>query len=180
MISISKIKSNYIIALFYLWFVGISLGYAILNTSLNITGKSSIAKSTWDIHFENISITDGSVEAIKEPTVEDLTSVYFEAKLSNPGEFYEYTVDVVNKGSIPAKISSNPILSGVEETEDVYLNYTVTYLDGREIKLGDTLDVSESVSYKVRIEFDENITNSQLPDTAKLLDLLFEVNYVQQ
>ena len=172
-------KKTYIVA-FIVMLLCITVGFAALNTTLNINGKSSISKNTWDIHFENISVTNGSIEAIQEPTIENNTSVYFEAKLSNPGEYYEYTVDVVNKGSIPAKISSNPVLSGVEAAEDVYLNYTVLYSDGSEIKSGDTLDVNQRVSYKVRIEFDENIINSQLPDSAKLLDLLFEVNYIQQ
>ena len=41
----------------------ISIGYAYLSASLSINGNTTIAANTWDIHFENLSITNGSVTA---------------------------------------------------------------------------------------------------------------------
>ncbi len=35
-----------------------SLGYAVLNTSLNISGISSLANAKWDIHFDNIVVKE--------------------------------------------------------------------------------------------------------------------------
>ncbi len=40
----------------------LGIGYALLQTTLTINGTSKIRGNTWDIHFENIDVTDGSVE----------------------------------------------------------------------------------------------------------------------
>ena len=42
-------------------FLFISMGYAYLNTSLSITGDTTIAGNTWDIHFENLNVSENSV-----------------------------------------------------------------------------------------------------------------------
>ena len=39
----------------------ISIGYAILQSSLDITGTTAIQDAKWDIHWNNVQITDGSV-----------------------------------------------------------------------------------------------------------------------
>ena len=61
----------------------------------------------------------------------------FEVTLSMPGDFYEFTVDVVNAGSIDAMIDTLEktlkVNNVVVETIPDYLNFTVTYDDGDEI-----------------------------------------------
>ena len=176
----SRKNSSYLVALVLLLLVGMSIGYAAISTTLNINGKSSIGKATWDVHFENLKVTSGSVTATKAAAIDSgKTNITYEIPLSIPGDFYEFTVDVKNGGSIPAKVSANPTLGGISSAEDVYLNYTVTYSDGRSIAVNDALAAGATASYKVRVEFDENISNSQLPSEAKTLDLTFAVNYVQ-
>ena len=100
-----KNKIIYICLIVFIIF-GISIGYAVINRTLNITGNSEINKNTWDLHFENILITDGSVSAIKEAVIEDELSVNFNVMLNLPGDFYEFTVDVVNSGTIDAMLES--------------------------------------------------------------------------
>ena len=39
----------------------LSVGYAALQSILNINGISTINNATWDIHFENVVINSGSV-----------------------------------------------------------------------------------------------------------------------
>ena len=41
--------------------VGLSVGYALLQTTLTINGTSKIKGNTWDIHFANLNVIDGSV-----------------------------------------------------------------------------------------------------------------------
>lgn len=48
----------------------ISVGFAYLTTTLNINGSTLIRGNSWDVHFENITITDGSVTATSEPEIE--------------------------------------------------------------------------------------------------------------
>jgi len=115
----------------------ISVGYAFVNTGLKIDGIATIFKQTWDVHFENVKVKRGSVTPIHEATinVEDTTQVSYEVHLENPGDFYEFEVDVVNNGTIDAMVTE--ILS-TNNNQPIslpsYMKYSVTYEDGREIK----------------------------------------------
>lgn len=91
-----------VIVLFLLF----GIGYAYLSCNLTINGTSSINNATWDIHFENISVTSGSVSANTPVIDTNKTTVTYDVTLTNPGDFYEFTVDVVNEGSIDGMIDS--------------------------------------------------------------------------
>ena len=125
--------------------IGISIGYAALSATLNIAGDTTIEKNTWDIHFENLQKTEGSVVATKDAVIEDKnTNINYLVALQKPGDFYEFKVDVKNAGTIPAKLSSTPTLSGLTDAQKVYTNYTVTYDDGSTVSENDALAVNES------------------------------------
>ena len=170
-------KSYVLLAVFAL--IGITIGYAVLSTTLNINGKSTISKNTWDVHFDNINVTDESVEAVKLPTIEDDTTVDFEIALNMPGDFYEFTVDVVNNGTIDAMIESinkTPILT---EEQAKYLDYTITYQNNLEITSKQLVKKDESVRLKVRVEIRKDIDPSDLPEVGDVLYLSFTANYQQ-
>ena len=54
----TKKRTKYLLLLLILF---ISVGYAILQSNLTITGTTSIQDSKWDIHWNNVVITTGSV-----------------------------------------------------------------------------------------------------------------------
>lgn len=172
--------TGYMVAILLLLVVGVGIGYAALTTTLSINGTSGIGKVTWDVHFENVAITSGSATATRPAAVDsNTTTVTYEVPLATPGQFYEFTVNVKNAGTLPAKLSADPILSGVSTDQDVYINYTVTYSDGSAIKANDTLAAGSTKTIKVRVEYDKNVTASQLPTTAQTLNLTYSMNYIQ-
>ena len=65
-----KRKYSYFI-IFLIVLLSISTGYAALNSTLIIMGTSAIQKNIWDVHFENLNITEGSVTASSEPQITD-------------------------------------------------------------------------------------------------------------
>ena len=166
--------------------VGLSVGYALLRTNLTINGTSKIKGNTWDIHFENLNVTDGSVElsdgdvaAVINTTTR--TDVSYAVTLKEPGDFYEFTVDAVNAGtidgmieSITSKLNNTPIT-----TLPAYLDYSVTYSDGKEIAVNHLLKAGKTEKYQVRIEFKKDIESSDLPTTEQTLTLDFGVVYIQ-
>lgn len=175
-----KSGKKVVLSLLALLLLTITVGYAALSTTLNINGTSKINNATWDVHFANLIVTSGSVSATKAATIDSATSIDYNVELIKPGDFYEFTVDVTNTGTIDAKLGDAPILSGVSAEQDVYTNYTVTYSDDTAIHANDKLAAGATKKLKVRVEFDrENITNSQLPTEAQTLDLKFAMNYVQ-
>lgn len=158
----------------------ITIGYAVLNSDLTITGTSHITNATWDVHFENISVTTGSVTATTAPTIASGgLSVTYEVTLTKPGDFYEFSVNVKNDGSVTAKLSAAPTITGPTTAQDVYTNYTFLNSDGTAVTAGQTIAAGASKTYKVRVEFDRNISSDQLPTTAQNMTLTATMNWEQ-
>ena len=163
--------------LFSLLLIGVV--YAILQANLQINGTAKIKANTWDIHFNNIVVNENSVsigENDSGATIDpnDNCKVDFEVTLSLPGDFYEFTVDVVNAGTIDGMIGTlNKMLKVnsevVSETPD-YLNYSVTYSDGDEILENHKLDAGFTETYKVRLEFKMDI--EELPEATTIVTSL--------
>ena len=172
-------NKKYYILLIILLLLGVTFGYAVLNSTLNINGKSTIQKNTWNVHFENVQITTGSVEATKVPAIENSTTVDFEAQLNLPGDFYEFTIDVVNDGTIDAMIDCITKTPTLTEAQAKYLNYIIEYQNGESINTKQLVAKNSFVRLKVRVEYRKDITASDLPTTSETLNLSFTVNYVQ-
>ena len=170
-------KKNLVILVLFVIVIMMSVGFAVLSTTLNINGVSNVKGQTWDIHFANIDIAEGSVIATKEANIvnDKATLVEYEITLEKPGDFYEFTVDAVNDGTLDAKVTS-VALSGIEGYED-YLKYEVTYDNDDEIAMNDKLDADTSKKYKVRIEYREDIETPIQEDTT--FNLVFAVTYNQ-
>lgn len=179
-----RTKNNFSTFFLVLILLVLGIGYAYLNTTLSINGTSNIDRSVWDVYFDNIQVTDGSVtgsQVIDEAEVVDDTTVEFHINLKKPGDFYEFTVDAKNDGTIDAMIETvEKKLNGVVVTTlPVYLNYSVTYEDGIEILNNHILAAESLETYKVRIEYRTDIDPDDLPSSAQSLSLSFGVEYVQ-
>ena len=109
------IPSRLIIIVLFLIF-GMGIGYAAITTTLEIDGTSDIDSASWNVHFANVQVTTGSVAAAT-PSITDNTSVSFSANLANPGDFYEFTVDVINEGTLDAKLDGIGILPVLTQTQ---------------------------------------------------------------
>ena len=158
----------------------IGLGYAILQENLNITGASSLNNPTWNIHWANVQVASGSVSA-STPTISNQTTVIYSVTLNNPGDYYEFTVDAVNEGTLDAMIETiNSKLNGATITTlPDYLEYIVSYEDGVELATNHLLAANTTETYKVRIKYRDDINVNQIPTTNQTLSLEFTVKYKQ-
>ena len=174
-----KRKLNYLLVIVLLLLV--SVGYAVLSINLNIVGSSQISAPTWDIHWENVSVKTGSVSA-STPTIDtNKTTVNYSVTLTIPGEFYEFTVDAVNAGTIDGMVSvvSNKLNNVEITTLPNYLEYKVSYDDGVDIAPNHLLASNSSEKYKVHVGYKKDISVSDIPATPQTLNLSFSVTYVQ-
>ncbi len=176
-------KRYFVVALFLVLLAGITLGYSALQTTLSINGKTKIDKVGWDIHFENVNVTEGSVaigEGNQAATIDatDKTKMSYNITLAKPGDFYEFTVDIKNAGTIDAKISEI-VADKLTDAQDVYANYTVKYTDNTIPAPDDKLAAKATKTLKVRIEFDTNIEPADLPTEGDTFDLNYKMTYVQ-
>ena len=177
-----KLKQNktqvYLLLIFSLALL-IGVGYAALSATLNINGQTTINKASWDIHMEDINVTSGSVTATTVPTLDTAkTTVNFSVKLTNPGNFYEFTVKEVNKGTIDAMVSTIS-KTGLTATQAKYLDYIVTYSDGTALAEKQLLKSNQSETLKVRIAFKKDLIASDLPIVDTTLNLNFSISYQQ-
>lgn len=159
----------------------IGIGYALLTTNLNITGTTVLKDNRWDIHFENVQVTSGSVTATTPAIDQAGTTVSYGVTLDKPGDFYEFTVNAVNDGSIDGMIESfSSKLNGAEITTlPNALEYSVTYSDAVPIANKHLLATGSSETFRIKVEYKTNIEISDLPSTEQTLNLLFTITYVQ-
>ena len=104
----------------------LSVAYAAMESVLTISGSSEVVASSWDIHLENAKVKSGSVSA-NAPSISGTSSVGFDVELNMPGEFYEFTVDVVNDGSVDAMIDSVVKTPELTTEQAKYIKYEITY-----------------------------------------------------
>ena len=184
----NKVSRKVKVTIFLLLVLSITIGYAALQSTLSITGTSTINNATWNIHWDNLNVTTGSITGTKVITPAYIkpgdTEVSYSIVLSTPGEYYEFTVDAVNDGSIDAMIGSfsNKVYEAngtTERTLPDYLSYSVTYGDGIEVATNQKLSANSTETYKVRVEYKTDIDASQIPSSADTIVFKFNVNYVQ-
>ena len=183
-----KNKKNNKIVAFLLLLLTITVGYALLSQQLDINGTSKIKKTTWSIIWDNVEVNTNSVkgESVTQAaqiTNTEKTLVEYSITLSEPGEFYEFTVDAKNEGTIDGMINtvSNKVYESNGTTErqlPAYLTYSVTYSDGKAIEPKQLLKAGTTEKYKVRVEF-KDVEASLLPTQNETLKFKFEVEYVQ-
>lgn len=174
-----KRKRYIVVFLLIILLMGVTVGYSVLSTSLTISGVSTIKNTpTWDVHFSNIRVVDGSVTAISPPTLNSSkTKITYNVDLVRTGDFYEFIVDVKNDGNVDARMYNKPVLSGVSESQDEYINYTIKYADGSPILPDQVLEVGKVERFRVRIELDPEV--NKVIDEIETLNLSIEIPYEQ-
>ena len=165
----------------------ISVGYAALETLLQISGTATLKKKTWNVHFANVQIKQGSVQATTEPEVPvnstDTTSLTWAVNMDTPGQYYEFNVDVVNGGTIDAMVrtATNEIVtSALTNEQKAYLDYTIKYENGAEVEQYDALPKGETRTITVKLLFKQDVDPEDLPETNQTgITLSYNANYVQ-
>ena len=156
----------------------LTIAYAALNTVLKITGNAEVVASSWDIRLENAVVKNGSVNS-NVPTISNNTTASFSATLTNPGDYYAFTIDIVNKGSIDAMVDSVEKLPSLTSEQAKYLNYIIEYENGENISTRQLVKSNSFVRLKVKIEYRKDLVASDLPNTNDSLNLSFSVKFVQ-
>ena len=162
---------------------GLTVAFAALSATLNINGTAYLDAAKWGIKFQNLSepVNIGTASASGTAKIEETKSAEINdinVNLSTPGDKVTYTVDLVNEGTINAKIDK------IEKTEltseqQKYLTFKVTDKDGKEVSEGDVLSAGETRNLTITIEFIKDLTKEDLPTNASTISLSYKLNFVQ-
>lgn len=165
-----------LISTFALLFFTATIAYAVMSQTLIISGNVSKIGGTWNIYFDNeevYSLTGSAVSDVLEVSNEDQTVLNISASLTNPGDSITYIFDVVNGGTINAKLNS----WGFENTSEfnAFINqynisYVLTYSNGTPLAQDDYLAAKDSATMKFTLTYNgtEAITDNDVSVPIKI------------
>lgn len=166
----NRFISTVTIALICVVVAGLSIAYATLSDTLNISGKATLKGTSWDIAISNVSEAVLTGEALQMATpVYNNTSLNLAISLTNPGDSVTYQFDVKNNGTIDARLSSINI-SGIDQNIRQYIDYQLTYSGGMALNIDDLLMNQETKTMQISIKLNNNYSG----DIAD--DLNFNIN----
>jgi len=162
--------------------VFMSIGFATYSRVLNINGTATVKSSKWSVHFnpQSFQETSDSVEANTLTSGE--TSISFGVNLNKFNDKYEFDVNVINDGTIDAKLISIT-LGGLDENQKKYIDYKLTY-DGIEYtsttsNLNDLIAVQGTKPVNVIVQYKQPENYEDLPSDDVQLNLTAALNYEQ-
>ena len=115
---------NVLLLVLVIGLVGMTSAYALLSQNLSISATSTVKGGSWDVHIENFSgpnydsdnygytsastgvTATGAASVIKTPTVKTTSISGLEVQFTKPGTSVDYRFDIVNGGTIDAKLDS--------------------------------------------------------------------------
>lgn len=177
-----KKKMAFVILLILI--IGLGIGYTALTTNLAIDGTSTMLANSWDIHFENLNIIEGSstIGNNYEPaTIYPPTDIGFNITLKNPGDYYDFTVDVKNDGTLDGMIDYFTFTASEDNSGYLPENMecSLTYLDDTEVEQYHTLKAGQKETYKIHIGYKKDITESQVQVIDEEWNPSFSIEFVQ-
>lgn len=167
----------YVVVIFFL-LVSIGIGYSVINTKLVINGISSVAKTTWKVYFDNLVEYNGTLASSPAVISDDGTNISVGLTLERPGNHYYFTADIINSGTIDAKLETFEI-SGISEEQKKLLDYGVTYANDVEIRTGDLIVSGNSNKIKFYVKYRTNVDPDLLPTADSSLSIKVNMRYAQ-
>ncbi len=155
---------------------GLSIGYALLSTRLNITGTAKVPTSTWDVVFltDEIDITKVGMAECGLGNIEGTSISGMSVEFTKPGDACTFSIPVKNNGNIAAKLvdvtgkSSNLTFLGEGSTARsdekllksnvIYeVNYGTTPIKGdTDFSIIDLLKTNNQVTVTLRVTFNHS------------------------
>lgn len=169
--STNLFKKRYIVVGIFALLLGcISLGYATLRETLAIQGDVTITKEKFQVSFENIKITEGSVATTNGATIDESDKnlvTFSNVTLSNSGDFYEFTVDIANTGNVDAKVSSI-----VASDTSIFTSESQSTLPS----VDEVIVAGDRKTLKFRVEYDDTAPTTE----PQVINFSYKINYVKE
>lgn len=165
--------------------IAMSVGFANFSSNLTINGTTKVESSSWNVSFQEDSYqeTSGSVTVSEPNRSISATSMTYNVTLAEPGDFYEFTINVQNSGTFDAQLSGIT-MSSLTTEQAKYLTYTVSYNGTSYTTTQSNLNIdllsSASVPVKVRVEYIQPDVPTDLPSSEQTISLNATLNFVQK
>lgn len=131
--------------------------------------------SVFDITYNNVRKIEGKGNV---DTKTD-TNIDLNTELNVPGDYTEFLVDITNNSNKNAKIDTIE-KTGLTEQQKKYIDYSISYLNGEKVKVGDVFKAGETKTAKVRVEYLTNVSNEDLPTNDEDINYSFNITMVEK
>ena len=163
-------KKNILLGVLIVGVISMTVAFAALSTTLNITGTASIPTTKWDIHFANGSDNTSGTHAngkVNKGTITGLqfaaTSITnFTATLYQPNDEVVYNFNIVNEGTIAGQLDNFTKTITCNSASCDMITYTITCEDASHNDANQSdyiLASGDSVSCEMKIKYNDQ-TNS--------------------
>lgn len=172
-----KTKKNYLIIALVIILLVLAVGYAAFSGTLTITGTAT-ANGTWDVHFANASVTptEGNTATINTTGASDTLTV--SVNLAYPGDGATVAVDIVNEGTIDAKLTGFTVTgtgsTSFSQSENVYQDDAIK-VTVPEMTTGEVVAGTDGVChFKFDVEWDETVTEVDEGGQTATFEITFD------
>ena len=173
----SNKTKNIILIILIVGLVVMTVVYAALSTALRIGGTANISEAKWDIHFANFDDTHIPANAvgggtntgvIKSVSTNATAITNLKVDLKKPGDTIKYKFDIVNAGTIDAKLNTfDQTINCSVESACSNVTYSVTCLKGSSsFTQGGTLPKNSSVNCELNMTY--NVDASSIADDVTI------------
>ena len=103
-------NKNVVLAVLGVILLGMTIAYAALQTNLSINGTAQSPEVTWNVKIDNWAQTSSSGNpTITAPTITSTSITGLGVNLTKPGQSVTYGFDIINAGTIDAKLNAAPV-----------------------------------------------------------------------
>lgn len=174
-------KTKNLVIVFALIIVCIYVGYSLITSNLQVRTSLDVAKTSFDVHFENLTISKKSTISTLPTLSNDKTEISFSITLNSPGDSYIINTDIYNAGTIDAAIGALTI-EGIDANASNYVKAELVYtIDNKALAVDDVIKAGENEEIECRIvyEYDSEKTDSILLSEALNLNITLNIEYVK-
>lgn len=118
-------NQTFVIAMLSIAIVVMSVGFALSDIDISLTGDTTIKSSSWKVQFQEDSFTSNTGSETATNVVVGETTVTYDIVLSEVGDIFDYDIVVENLGSFNAKLKTIT-LTDISSHAD-YLSFEVNY-----------------------------------------------------
>lgn len=173
-----------VIAVLAVAIVIMSVGFALADIELTLTGDTTIKSSSWNVQFQDNSFTPNTGSVTAENISVNETTVTYDLVLNNVGDIFDYNIVVENLGSFDAKLKTITI-TDISSHAD-YLSFEVNYNNKKYTNPSNTISANDAKTLtaktgtetiNLKAEYLKPTDASKLPTENKTVQIVVTLVY---
>ena len=167
------------------------LGVGITGLYFMYLKPNDFSNNIWNVYFSNLSasVVNGTAEVPESPSLENTSLGSYDVLISKSGDFATYTFDVINDGSVDAKLKNilkvtptciSLVIPADKDDEKIVcdnLEYSISYTkNSKKVKVDDVIKAHSKENLTLKIGYKSGLKNPNHDVQIVLYDMTFVYN----